>query len=410
MRLLLRRATAVPALMLALALMAIAAITIVHERSDAARDAELTLANIKNELGALQSAPFRASTATGGSPEQAERLMRSGKQGILKPLYELGKDDPPAELRAVRKPLHENFAALDAIYELGASGQGYDERADRLATVSTKPRFAATALLDAARDEYARRAASAQMQAVGGTAVVILLLVGAFTLLYRRAAHARWRAESSEERFRTLVTHIPATVYRRAPGGTWPMEFASERIEEIIGDAPAYGPLVAGRAALDEQVAASGEDGFTLEYEVAHRDGRTRWVRDMGQAIRGTDGAILWVDGTISDITSVKLMEADLRVAQRLEAVGQLAAGIAHEINTPMQFVGDSVSFLGPRSTSSSASATSTRRPAGTTTAALERIRHAEDEADLEYLKERVPAAFDRAREGIGRVRRSSRR
>jgi PAS domain-containing protein len=286
-----RRATTVPALMLAVALLAIGAITIVHERSDAARDAELTLANLKTELGALQSAPFRASTATGGSPEQAERMMRSGKQGILKPLYELGKHDAPAELRAVREPLHENFAALDAIYELGASGQGYDERADRLATESTKPRFEATALLDAAGAEYERRATSAQRQAVGGTAVVILLLVGAFSLLYGRASKARSRAESSEERFRTLVAHIPAAVYRRAPGGTWPMELASARIEEIIGDAPAYGPLVADRAALDEQVAASGEDGFTLEYEIQHPDGGTRWVRDTGQAIRGADGA-----------------------------------------------------------------------------------------------------------------------
>ena len=253
-----RGATTVPALMLAMALLAIGSITIVHERSDAARDAELTLADIKTELGALQSAPFRASTATGGSPEQAQRLMRSGKQGILKPLYELGKNDAPAELRAVRTPLHENFAALDAIYELGSSGEGYDERADRLATESTKPRFAATALLDAAGAEYERRATSAQRQAVGGTAVVILLLVGAFSLLYGRASKARSRAESSEE---------------------------------IIGDAPAYGPLVADRAAHDEQVAASGEDGFTLEYEIQHPDGGTRWVRDTGQAIRGADGA-----------------------------------------------------------------------------------------------------------------------
>jgi len=38
-------------------------------------------------------------------------------------------------------------------------------------------------------------------------------------------------------------------------------------------------------------------------------------------------------------------MESQLRLAQKLQSVGQLAAGIAHEINTPMQYIGDNVAF-----------------------------------------------------------------
>lgn len=46
------------------------------------------------------------------------------------------------------------------------------------------------------------------------------------------------------------------------------------------------------------------------------------------------------------DITQDLKMEAQLRQAQKLEAIGQLAAGIAHEINTPMQYIGDNIHFL----------------------------------------------------------------
>jgi signal transduction histidine kinase/uncharacterized membrane protein affecting hemolysin expression len=46
------------------------------------------------------------------------------------------------------------------------------------------------------------------------------------------------------------------------------------------------------------------------------------------------------------DTTEQKRLESQLRQAQKLEAIGQLAAGIAHEINTPIQFIGDNTKFL----------------------------------------------------------------
>ena len=49
---------------------------------------------------------------------------------------------------------------------------------------------------------------------------------------------------------------------------------------------------------------------------------------------------------SFTDITEKRQMEIELRHAQKLEAVGGLAAGIAHEINTPIQFIGDNTRFL----------------------------------------------------------------
>ena len=47
-----------------------------------------------------------------------------------------------------------------------------------------------------------------------------------------------------------------------------------------------------------------------------------------------------------ADITDRRVMEGQLAHAQKLESIGQLAAGIAHEINTPIQYVGDNTRFL----------------------------------------------------------------
>lgn len=84
-------------------------------------------------------------------------------------------------------------------------------------------------------------------------------------------------------------------------------------------------------------------------------------------------------------------VEVELGLAQKLEAVGRLAAGIAHEINTPIQYIGDSVHFLG--SAFGEILALADAGPSDTDSA-----------ADLQLFREEVPRAIDRIIEGTQRV------
>lgn len=113
-----------------------------------------------------------------------------------------------------------------------------------------------------------------------------------------------------------------------------------------------------------------------------------------------------------ADITERKMLEKQLTQAQKLRSIGQLASGIAHEINTPTQYVGDNIRFLKDafedildvlRGHDELLAAS---REGRTSPELIRSLEDARGRADLDYLITEIPGAFQHTLEGIERISR----
>lgn len=119
------------------------------------------------------------------------------------------------------------------------------------------------------------------------------------------------------------------------------------------------------------------------------------------------------LDGFIilgKDLTEQKFLEAQLLQSNKLEAIGQLAAGVAHEINTPMQYIGDNLKFIKKSFTGLIRVLEVYKNPLTDNCDSVEinsrisRIKDVSEDINLPYLIEQMPMALDQSLEGVARV------
>jgi PAS domain S-box-containing protein len=219
----------------------------------------------------------------------------------------------------------------------------------------------------------------------------------------------------AEERQRALASAIPDLLLRIGADGLIRDVKAPERELAAGLEMPRVGQPLSSWAAAGpwhDQVAAAfvAAAGSTPRavFETTLGEAERRRFVEVRIAGGSVDEAVC----IIRDITDQRKMQSQLMEANKLESIGQLAAGIAHEINTPMQYVGDNLSFVQNSWAGLSSVIDAYRKAAEGARAApvdpevLEEVARLREEHDIDYVLENAPRSISSALEGVDRVAR----
>jgi PAS domain S-box-containing protein len=199
---------------------------------------------------------------------------------------------------------------------------------------------------------------------------------------YIYAKDARSRFTAANKLVASRMGTVPEGLIGKTDFDFYPREMA----EKFFNDEQAL--IQSGKALIDcEEIAQDSETGLD------------RVLLTSKIPLRDAQGNLSGVVGIGFDITDRKAAELRMASSDRLESIGRLAAGVAHEINTPIQYLNDSISFI--------------REGVGELLRYIDAM-HAQIQQktgqlpdkneDVEYMREELPPAMGRVAEGLTRI------
>jgi PAS domain S-box-containing protein len=238
--------------------------------------------------------------------------------------------------------------------------------------------------------------------------------------------YAEHQLKESEAKFRSYVQNAPEAILVQTRG-LW--SYVNPAAMKLLG-----------ASSKDELIGRSPLEILHPDYRESVKE-RMRLINVHKKSVAAQEQKFIKLDGTIVDVESLAVpvryenedgalvfvrdiserrkaeeerarLEVQLRQAQKLESIGQLAAGIAHEINTPAQYVGDNTRFL------QEACADFERvfvlynqllehlKSREQAKEFVEKIEKTAEEVDLQYLREEAPKAVIQSLDGIERISR----
>lgn len=165
---------------------------------------------------------------------------------------------------------------------------------------------------------------------------------------------------------------------------------------------PVFGPI--------RMLAEEGEEtGIFGQVSILDREENKKIVYYSCAPIPSGEGNYEGYILVFNDITERKRTEAQLALSQKMESIGLLAAGIAHEINTPMQYISDNTNFIQDSFNSLHTLVEGYREclVVGSDPKEqghLQSLREQEEQLDVDYLLSEIPQALQQTKEGIARV------